>query len=114
MTRGIVSFTTNPYVFTTLDRARNLYGRDVGVPRDQCCFLVKAGRVDVEALCERIRRALDVYDRKTYSWMCMEFWLTRTGIGISFGMAAVLGLLVGLAVVGQTLYARERIKEFST
>ena len=34
MTRGIVSFTTNPYVFTTLDRARNKYGRGVGVPRD--------------------------------------------------------------------------------
>jgi len=46
----------------------------------------------------------------------MEFWLTRTGIGISFGLAAFLGLLVGLAVVAQTLYASvtERIKEFGT
>ena len=46
----------------------------------------------------------------------MEFWLTRTGIGISFGLAALLGLLVGLAVVAQTLYASvtERIKEFGT
>ena len=35
----------------------------------------------------------------------MEYWLTRTGIGISFGLAAFLGLLVGLAVVAQTLYA---------
>ena len=60
--------------------------------------------------------SLDAYDRRTYSWMCMEFWLTRTGIGISFGLAAVLGLLVGLAVVAQTLYAsvNERIKEFGT
>ena len=46
----------------------------------------------------------------------MEYWLTRTGIGISFGMAAFLGLLVGLAVVAQTLYASvaERIREFGT
>jgi putative ABC transport system permease protein len=46
----------------------------------------------------------------------MQFWLTRTGIGISFGLAAFLGLLVGLAVVAQTLYASitERIKEFGT
>jgi putative ABC transport system permease protein len=59
---------------------------------------------------------LDVYDRQTYSWMCMEYWLTRTGIGISFGLAAFLGLLVGLAVVAQTLYASvaERIREFGT
>jgi putative ABC transport system permease protein len=46
----------------------------------------------------------------------MEYWLTRTGIGISFGLAAILGLLVGLAIVAQTLYAsvKERIKEFAT
>jgi putative ABC transport system permease protein len=121
MTRGIVSFTTNPYVFTTLDRARNKYGRGVGVPRDGCCyFLVKARPgADLGDLCARIQSRmpeLDVYDRQTYSWMCMEYWLTRTGIGISFGLAAFLGLLVGLAVVAQTLYASvaERIREFGT
>ena len=117
MTKGIVSFTTNPYVFTTLDRARNKYGQSVGVPRDGCCyFLVKARPgADLSDLCARIRSRmpeLDVYDRQTYSWMCMEYWLTRTGIGISFGLAAFLGLLVGLAVVAQTLYASvaERIQ----
>lgn len=119
MTRGIVGFTTNPYVFTTLDRARNRYA--YGVPPDECSyFLVKAKPgVDPKELSQRIRQRvpeLDAYDRRTYSWMCMEFWLTRTGIGISFGLAAVLGLLVGLAVVAQTLYAsvNERIKEFGT
>ncbi len=46
----------------------------------------------------------------------MEYWLTRTGIGISFGLAAILGIVVGLAVVAQTLYASvtERLKEFGT
>jgi putative ABC transport system permease protein len=45
----------------------------------------------------------------------MAYWLTRTGVGISFGLAACLGLLVGLAVVAQTLYAAvtERLKEFA-
>src|SRR5262249_48148295 len=59
---------------------------------------------------------LDVRDKQTYSRMCMEYWLTRTGIGISFGLAAFLGLLIGLAVVAQTLYASvtERLKEFGT
>jgi putative ABC transport system permease protein len=119
LTKGIVGFTTNPYVFTTLDRARRKYTN--GVPPEHCSyFLVKAKPgVDVAALAERIRQRVpqvDVYDRETYSWMCMEFWLTRTGIGISFGLAAFLGLLVGLAVVAQTLYASvtERIREFGT
>lgn len=121
MTNGIVSFTTNPYVFTTLSRARNHFGRDAGVPLDKCCyFLVKARPgVDLKALAQRIKERipeLDAYDRETYSRMCMEFWLTRTGIGISFGLAALLGLLVGLAVVAQSLYASvtERVKEFGT
>jgi putative ABC transport system permease protein len=119
MTNGIVGFTTNPYVFTTLERARKKY--TAGIPPNHCSyFLVQAKPgTDIKALCARIRERvpeLDVYDRGTYSLMCMEYWLTRTGIGISFGLAAFLGLLVGLAVVAQTLYAsvNERIKEFGT
>jgi putative ABC transport system permease protein len=119
MTRGIVGFTTNPYVFTTLERARRKYA--TGVPPSHCSyFLVKAKPgVDPQELAQRIRERipdLDVHDRQSYSLMCMVFWLTRTGIGISFGLAAILGLLVGLAVVAQTLYASvtERLKEFAT
>ena len=121
MTKGIVSFTTNPYVFTTLHRARSKFGSTMGIAPDQCSyFLVRAKPgIDVANLAARIRARvpeLDVHDRKSYSLICMEFWLTRTGIGISFGLAAVLGLLVGLAVVAQTLYATvtERIREFGT
>ena len=121
MTKGIVSFTTNPYLFTTLHRARTKFGGTMGIGPDQCSyFLVKAKPgVDIPTLCAQIRARvpeLDVYDRQTYSRICMEFWLTRTGIGISFGLAACLGLLVGLAVVAQTLYSTvtERIKEFGT
>src|SRR5262249_40558613 len=46
----------------------------------------------------------------------MWHWLLRTGIGISFGLATSLGLLVGLGVVAQTLYTTvtERLKEFGT
>lgn len=116
-TEGIVGFTTNPYVFTTLDRAR----RFCDVPREQCSYFLVSAQpgTDIDALCDRIRArvpVLDVRARRTWSWMCMEYWLTRTGVGISFGLAAVLGLLVGLAVVAQTLYAsvNERVKEFGT
>lgn len=119
MTRGIVSFTTNPYIFTTLERARQRYA--YGVPADACSyFLVKVRPgADVVTVCQEIRQRvpeLDVYDRDTYSWMCMKHWLTRTGIGISFGLATLLGLMVGLGVVAQTLYASvtERLKEFGT
>src|SRR5262249_39434508 len=119
MTYGIVGFTTSPYVFTTLDRARNLYSS--GVPPEHCSyFLVRAEPgADIPTLVESIHQRvpeLDVYDKATYSAICMRYWLTRTGIGISFGLATVLGLLVGLIMVAQTLHAavNERIKEFAT
>jgi putative ABC transport system permease protein len=119
LTRGTIGFTNNAYIFTTLDRARGKYSNNV--PKGQCSyFLVRAEPgADVPALCARIRERLpevDVYDRQTYSRTCMLFWLTRTGIGISFGMTAFLGLLVGLAVVAQTLYASvaERTRELGT
>jgi putative ABC transport system permease protein len=120
LTRGIVGFTTNPYVFTTLEQARGRYGAGVNVPPDHCSyFLVKARPgTDVGELCTRLRQRLpelEVYEKEQYARRCMEYWLTRTGIGISFGLAALLGLLVGLAVVAQTLYASvtERLKEFA-
>jgi putative ABC transport system permease protein len=118
-TEGIVGFTTNPYVFTTLEQARTKYSSGVA-PGHYSYFLVKAkSGSDIAALAGRIRQRvpeLDVYDRDAYSRQCMEYWLTRTGVGISFGLAALLGLLVGLAVVAQTLYASvtERAKEFGT
>ena len=119
LTHGIVGFTTDPYVFTTLERARTRYTNTI--PPGYCSyFLVKARPgVDVSELAGRIHQRvpeLDVYDKATYGRMSMEYWLTRTGIGISFGLAAFLGLIVGLAVVAQTLYASvtERVKEFAT
>jgi putative ABC transport system permease protein len=119
MTNGVVGFTTTPYVFTTLHRARTNY-----VPQaspDRCSyFLVKAKPgTDIPALAATLRQRvpeLDVHDKATFSAICMNYWLTRTGIGISFGLATFLGLLVGLVMVAQTLYASvaERVKEFGT
>ncbi len=119
MTQGIVGFTTSPYVFTTLERARTKFGSVDVLPTYCSYYLVKAqAGADIPALCNRIQERvpqLDVLERDRYSRVCMGYWLTRTGIGISFGLATFLGLLVGLAVVAQTLYAAvtERVKEFA-
>jgi putative ABC transport system permease protein len=118
LTCGMVSFTTRPYVFTTLERARE-YGR---FANGHCSYILVQAAQGVEAvpLVERIRANtrgyLDVYDRRTYSTMSMWYWLLRTGLGIGFGLATGLGLLVGLGVVAQTLYTSvtERLKEFAT
>lgn len=118
-TRGVVGFSMNPYVFTTLERARASYVS--GIPSGYCSyFLVKLQPgADRAAVLAQIRERvpdLAAHDKDSFAQTCMVYWLTRTGIGISFGLAAVLGLLVGLAVVAQTLHAAviERLKEFAT
>lgn len=113
--RGIVGFLVTPYVFTTLERSLQYLGKSP----DICSyFLVKleAG-ANAEQVCAAINRCtpeLDALPRNAYARKSVNYWLTRTGLGISFGAATCLGLLVGLIIVAQTLYASvlDRLSEF--
>jgi putative ABC transport system permease protein len=115
--RGILSFLVTPYIFTTLERAVRYTGKD---PQECSYFLVKVREgADPASVCAEIQRRLpytEAYTSQQYADVSINFWMTRTGIGISFGAAALLGLLVGLAMVGQTLYAMvlDRVNEFAT
>lgn len=118
LTRGIVSFTTTPYVFTSLRLARAKYTR---LRPDTCSyFLVKVRPgTDIAGLCQSLQARvpmLDVLDRQSYTLRTILYWLLRTGIGLNFGLSAGLGLLIGLAVVAQTLHGSvtERLREFGT
>ncbi|WP_372725887.1 ABC transporter permease, partial [Novipirellula sp.] len=114
---GILSFLVNPYVFTTYARAAEFIGSD---PSTASYFLVRVKPgVDRESVCAEIRRRLSdvtALPAEEYASISVNFWMTRTGIGLSFGAATFLGLLVGLVMVGQTLYAMvlDRISEFAT
>jgi len=48
---------------------------------------------------------MDVLAATEFSAASQSYFLERTGIGFSFGAATLLGLLVGLMMVGQSLYA---------
>jgi putative ABC transport system permease protein len=119
MSQGIVGFTSAPYVFTSLERARRRYGAGLVPPGSCSYFLVKARPgTNLQTLSARIRErvpALAVHDRDTYSRMCATHWLFETGIGFGVGLTTLLGLAVGLGVVAQTLYASvtERLREFA-
>lgn len=105
-THGILGFLTTPYVFCTLSNAR----RYAQIPEGSCSyFLVQADNgADLAQLQARIQDLLpdlDVYTTKEFRALSQNYFLRRTGIGISFGGATLLGLLVGLLMVGQSLYA---------
>ncbi len=114
---GILGFLVTPYVFTTFPLACDYLRKSP----DYCSyFLVQTepGQ-DAAALCAAIKTRLpdvEAYTRQQYSQMSIDYWMKRTGLGISFGAATMLGLLVGLVIVAQTLYASvlDRIEEFGT
>lgn len=114
---GILGFLVTPYVFTTFDRAAGYLDQSTD---EVSYFLVQAqDGVAPQELCNRIKQRLpdaEAYTRNQYARISISYWLQRTGIGISFGAATILGLIVGLVIVAQTLYASvlDRISEFGT
>jgi putative ABC transport system permease protein len=116
-TTGAASFTTAPITFMDYRRAQELneflHGKTTYV-------LVKlAPEADREAVIAEIRRRLpynDVYTKEAWAARSRSYWVVSTGLGMSMGVTVFLGILVGIVIVGQTLYtsAVEHVKEFGT
>ena len=116
-TRGIRSFTTSPYVFTTFKNAQDYAGLDAS----QTIFvLVKvAPGADISKIQKAILgsvKDVDVFTSAQFSRMTQIYWMFTTGAGVAVLLAAVLGLVVGFVVVAQTIYATtvDHLKEFGT
>ncbi len=117
LTDGIRSFTQSPYVFTPLNRARNLLGAD---SENATFFLVQlAPGVDSGAvrneLMQRIEGA-EVLTTEEFRDRSLTQWLFRTGAGVALIGGALLGTLVGTVIVAQTLYSstKDHLTEFAT
>lgn len=119
LTEGIRSFTTAPYVFTTLDRARSI----INMPREQSTFLLVSLEpgADVEAVRADLRTKLaganvEVLTKPEFRDRSLDHWLFGTGAGIALIGGALLGVLVGTVIVAQTLYSstKDHLNEFAT
>jgi putative ABC transport system permease protein len=117
LTDGIRSFTTTPYVFTDLGRARAY----VGVPTSKVSyFLVK---LKPDANINRVRRDIEariknveVLTPAQFRDRSRSFWLFGTGAGAALFAGALLGVIVGTVIVAQTLYSstKDHLDEFAT
>jgi putative ABC transport system permease protein len=117
ITKGIRSFTTLPYVFTTLQQARLL----VDAAPDQSSYMIVrvAPGSDVAEVREALQKRMqntEVIDHKEFLERSKDYWLFETGAGTALIAAAVLAVIVGVVVVAQTLYAstKEHLNEFAT
>jgi len=118
-TRGIRSFTTSPFVYTSFKNALN-YTRPEA-REDQLAYIlvtVAPGARSREVL-ESLRARLtdvDIYTREEFSRRTRFYWMFTTGAGLAVLTAALMGLVVGVAVVAQTIYAAtmDHIREYGT
>jgi len=120
ISQGVRSFTTYPVAFTNYESAKRLTGIYRLTNRDQTTFILAkvTPGVPVKRVVERLRgiKGVDVYTREAFAWKTRKYWIVQTGMGIGFGITALLGFLVGMVIVGQTIYAStlEHLREFGT
>ncbi len=117
VTRGIRSFTTTPYVFTDVNRARAY----TGTSQQKASYLLV--RLSPEADINRVRQDLraslsdvEVLTSGEFRNRSRSFWLFGTGAGAALFAGALLGLIVGTVIVAQTLYSstKDHLNEFAT
>ncbi len=116
-TRRIRSFTTLPFVFTSIENARRLTGAEQNQATYERVLLTPGA--DLETVRGEILARLpdtEVLTQTEFRKRSQAYWLFQTGAGAALIAGAVLGLIVGIVIVAQTLYSstKDHINEFAT
>jgi len=116
-TKRIRSFTTLPYVFASIEQARMLTGANETQATYERVML--ADDADLESVRAEITARLpdtEVLTQDEFKKRSQAYWLFQTGAGAALIAGAMLGLIVGIVIVAQTLYAstKDHINEFAT
>ena len=98
------SFMGQPYVYTTYERALEY----VPQQRKMLSFVLAKPRDGVPAadVVARIKKipGLTAFTSEEFQNQTMGWYIKYTGIPISFGTVVLLGIIVGIAIAGQTFY----------
>lgn len=98
------TFQSQPVIYTTYKRALSY----APFERKQLSFiLVKSnGRVEAQQLCKAITSTTGfaAYTKDQFEQKTVDYYMNNTGIPLNFGLAVLLGLLVGAAIAGQIFY----------
>src|SRR5437870_3321977 len=98
------TFQSQPMLYTTYSRAVQFAPAE----RHLLSFIMvkaKPGE-NLQTLCKRITRLTQhaAYTSKQFKSVTVSYFMKYTGIPINFGIAVVLGFIVGTAIAGQTFY----------
>lgn len=98
------TFQSQPVIYTTFLRALHFSPFE----RKLLSFiLVKSdGTIAVKELCERIKEVTHfaAYTKEEFKSITQDYYLKYTGIPLNFGIAVILGILVGAAIAGQIFF----------
>jgi putative ABC transport system permease protein len=98
------TFQSQPVIYTTYTRATSFAPPE----RKLLSFvLVKAQEgVNPKDLCRKIERitGLAAYTSDQFTRLTIDYFMKNTGIPINFGVAVLLGFIIGTAIAGQTFY----------
>lgn len=99
------TFQSQPIIWTTYTRAMQFAPRE----RKMLSFVIAdvAPGEDVGEVCRRIteRTGLAAYTSDQFAWLTVLYFVKNTGIPINFGIAVVLGLVVGAVITGFMFYS---------
>ncbi len=117
LTKGIRSFTTLPYVFTSIRNARKL----VDAAPEQATYQLVHLRegADLETARAAISSRLpdtEVLTHAEFRDRSLNYWMFNTAAGAALIAGAALGVIVGVVIVAQTLYSstKDHLNEFAT
>jgi putative ABC transport system permease protein len=116
--RGIADASA-PFITFPIAYARYSLATRITPPtRNKMSFvLVRAAEgSDPKSIARRIESETDyqALTRAEFAWRSVNYYLTRTGIPVNFGITIALAVIVGAAITAQTLYlfVVENLKQF--
>jgi putative ABC transport system permease protein len=115
--QGFGGFLGVPSLFTSYRNA----ARYIGLGPDDGMYVVlrvapQYSVLEVRSSLQRRLPEVDVLTREEFAHKSRVYWMVKTGAGGAILTAAILGFLIGLVVVSQTVYANtmENIEEYAT
>lgn len=98
------TFQSQPLIYTTYSRALSFapYERKL-----LSFILVKAKKgANIQNLCYQINKNtnLSAYTQDQFENLTIDYYIKYTGIPLNFGIAVILGIIIGAAIAGQTFY----------
>ncbi len=116
ITDGIRSFTLSPYLFTSMTNGRRLLNLAESQAMYYSVDLADSGCA--AELVGWIKGQRDVQLMETARWIekTEDYWVGGSGAGMALAFTAVLGMIVGGVIIGQTLYSmtKEHMLELAT